>query len=734
MAGEFNLYSQYAQTQAPISQFVPDSMPWELILKQGAQKQATQDLRQGELKAAADDLKVPAWFPHEQEFVQKKKQELQELAREGATKDFSSGTEFYDFVNRLKAIKEDPTLGTISSNYQKMTDFTKHVEELKNKSKYGDWNAMRALSNINNYSDSKEIKGLSDLTVGEELDRHAKKQSYFNDAHADTIETLGKLANSDLWYSTTTENLLLGTAKDPGKLRVLVDAAYNDYITSPEGKQEGLVYEYYKANNPNLKISKEDFIKQSLLQTAAEKAYHKKTSTLENALNIGAGWNREDKNKPDVGVIREGGNLTQGVDFTNLDDLDSQISAETDSSKKQSLINLKNVAVSEFNASEEGKIAKEELTKKLNTFAFNYMKTSRINLNSDDLKFLKDNGVNIDDFVRSNAGTLIKSSSYEDVLKKSIEVGENLKRKLKAEGKSEQIIKTVTAVLSKLNNNSNNGSYDIQNAFRDYNSAFEKSMAGKSLSIGEALTASNPELQNEINKNFNSAYEVSDWSVIGQKSSSKEEAAILDKIKLDKSATIKLIDNKSTNAQEFEVTYLDEDVPVTTRIIAKTKNGQSTYATIAKKLGKDGQGVEERNRYSHFVPPMDKAVKLNTEDASISKKYEAMTNKDGNTMSLYKVNDKGAYVPVSFGQYITTVTKDVAHQAMVNEIYKYYGDILESTEDPRINKIIEANSIGELSTEKVNGVSDQDIYNTIIKQPYIFDNKASLFNVAKSLK
>lgn len=745
MAGEFNLYSQYAQTQAPISQFVPEKLPWELIYQVGRGLQDEQDANKATILANSD-LQVPAMYEHEKAYVKKRQEDLNNLVESTHGKDLTSGTEFYNFVNQLKEIKNDPYLATIKGNYDRVMDHYKQQSELEKDAALTDWNLAVPRSVMEKYAAEGKIHDIGALDITKGLDLRKKKETYFDNTEADVREVLGKLNNADVYYSTTT------TKKDADMISAWADRALNDYKSSAEGKEELRKYRFYARNPENFvnpktgkQLTEDQYLKQELINAGMERFQHKTTSTLENALNIKAGWDREDK-KVEDGVIRQPGNLTQGIDFQGLDDLDTQIAKETDPAKKTSLQNARDKAMASFNNG-DGKALSAEINN-IKTSKVNYFNgTFRKSLTSEESKWLASKGVSVETLNRNindqlrNVNT---ASSYLNVLNQGLanatadkfsynnlssadkDVYASIKHKIAgalAGGEPEEKwYSTQTVFMEKLNS---------------YNDAFEESMAGKTFSVGDVLTHANPTIQEKTDKQFKQAYEVSDFSVIGEDSGSDKEKAILDAIHQSTYVTVKPVDNSETNTPELEVTYDDPETgkTITHRILAKDNRSVGLYHTLLKNYGDTGKNVSERLQHASFVPPMGKAISLQDHGYSdVPKAYTAMTNKDGSTMTLYKDSK-----PITFAKYISTLPKNVANAAIKNEIWKMYGvgnlGIFTSINDPKLEKIINAKDEKSLNPHKEkNGISEQDIYHNVMNQYYKFNAAVDLYNTAKILQ
>lgn len=744
MAGEFNLYSQYAQTQAPISQFVPEKLPWELIYQVGANKQAMQD--KGVALKNAMELTGSARYVEDAKYLKAKQDAVKQLSDEYAGKEMT-GHVIEEMLSKFKQLKDDPGLATIAARtaeYDKamktLDEYSKDPNKYNKALEYADFRKKEAAYNKSGAFDSSG--NLTNINIRAGVNQNDELKKAFDDLKANGYETPAKM--QDLMYTIKTEGI------DSSRIAAAAKAALNTIYSTRVGEQIAAEYDMIKDDNPDAFKYKD--------KEGKVKEYTLNEYTLDKLMSIGSEfmYNKQglegytsafnelakrayDKKEIEDGVIRQPGNLTQGIDFQGLDDLDTQIAKETDPAKKTSLQNAKAKAMAEFVETEKGKQATAKLAEAKTVIQNQILGTMRQGL---DVGYFGGKGYNLNTLALNISKLVNDVNSSTDLnslhgkLLNIIKTNKNFD-KLSESEKSSLIWRTTRnlddAILSKDNAVGNN----IFGAMNDYNSAFEESMAGKTFSVGDVLTHANPTIQEKTDKQFKQAYEVSDFSVIGEDSGSDKEKAILDAIHQSTYVTVKPVDNSETNTPELEVTYDDPETgnTITHRILAKDNRSVGLYHTLLKNYGDTGKNVSERLQHASFVPPMGKAISLQDHGYSdVPKAYTAMTNKDGSTMTLYKDSK-----PITFAKYISTLPKNVANAAIKNEIWKMYGvgklGIFTSINDPKLEKIINAKDEKSLNPHKEkNGISEQDIYHNVMNQYYKFNAAVDLYNTAKILQ
>ena len=748
MAGEFNLYSQYAQTQAPISQFVPEKLPWELIYQVGANKQAMQD--KGVALKNAMELAGSARYVEDAKYLKSKNDAVKQLSDEYAGKEMT-GHVIEEMLGKFKQLKDDSGLATIAARtaeYDKamktLDEYSKDPNKYNKALEYADFRKKEAAYNKSGAFDASG--NLTNVNIRAGVHQNDELKKYFEDLKANGYETPAKM--QDLMYTIKTEGI------DSPRIAEAAKAALHNIYSTRVGEQIAAEYDMIKDDNPDAFKYKDkegkvkehtlnEYTLDKLMSVGSEFMYNKQgLEGYASAFNELA-KRAYDKKEIEDGVIRQPGNLTQGVDFQGLDDLDEQIAKETDSSKKTTLQNTRAKAMAEFGKTEEGKQAIANLDNFKKKSAVAYLTEVRTQIDDSSKEWLKSKGINIDNFARISASEILSANNAQELNNlhnngASMYLNKDASfKKLSKEDqvKANQILsmahfRSVNAVDTESKDFISPGS--LYKAFDNYNSAFTKSMAGKTFSVGDVLTHANTTIQEKTDKQFKQGYEVSDFSVIGSESGSDEEKNILDAIHQSTSVTVKPVDNSETNTPEIEVTY-DDPVTgetITHRILAKDNRSVGLYHTMLKNYGDTGKNVSDRLQHASFVPPIGKAISLQDHGYSdVNKAYTAMTNKDGSTMTLYKDSK-----PVNFETYLFTLNDNAANAALTNEIYKHYGKIFSSINDPRLQNIINTDDPKKLSAQKYNGVSDQDIYVTVAKQPYEFNASVDLIKTAQKLK
>lgn len=302
MAGEFNLYSQYAQTQTPISQFVPDNMPWELILKQGAHKQAMQD--QGEALRQSLALQGDSRYIEDDKYFKAKKDAVKQLSDEYAGKEMTSQT-ISEITNKFKALKEDKGLGLIAARTKEYDDVMKDIDDYsKDPNKRNNallWEDFYKTRDAYNKSGKFDESGLLtnvNLRAGvSEIDEGSK---YFNDIKALGYETPSQI--NGLAFTIKNEGI------DSPRISDAARGALKTIFNSRLGEQFSAEYNMIKELAPGdllqkdkegktQELSKEGFILKKLEAIGSEFMYSKQSlEGYSAAANAGAGGDKDETN------------------------------------------------------------------------------------------------------------------------------------------------------------------------------------------------------------------------------------------------------------------------------------------------------------------------------------------------------------------------------------------------------------------------------------------------------
>jgi hypothetical protein len=302
MAGEFNLYSEYAKTQAPISQFVPDNMPWELILKQGAQKQAMQD--QGEAFRQSLALQGDSRYVEDDKYLKQKQDAVKALADEYAGKEMTSHT-ISELANKFKALKEDKGLGLIAARTKEYDDVMKTIDDYaKDPNKRSNallWEDFYKTRDAYNKSGKFDETGLlTNVNVRAGVSEIDEGSKYFNDIKALGYETPSQI--NGLAFTIKNEGI------DSPRISAAARGALRTIFNSRLGEQFSAEYNMIKELDPKSllqkdktgkvqELSKEGFILNKLEAIGSEFMYSKKSlEGYSAAKNAGAGGDKDETN------------------------------------------------------------------------------------------------------------------------------------------------------------------------------------------------------------------------------------------------------------------------------------------------------------------------------------------------------------------------------------------------------------------------------------------------------
>lgn len=248
MAGEFNLYSQYAQTQAPISQFVPEKLPWELIYQVGANKQANQDNNVANFKKAAADFDPYAYHANDAKYNQEIKKKIDAIVEESYNKDYGSSSHAADdVVNKITALKEDEGVKAAAAhtewrkNLDKLaTEYAKDAE-LAPENFYKDIEASKIYGQREDISLDRNYFGNIDNAKGLDINKEAK-------------DHMGTIAASDKAYATNFQGIgyaMKTKAVTADDISRVAGAGFDTWVNSSAGKQLSNRFDMYKdSGNP----------------------------------------------------------------------------------------------------------------------------------------------------------------------------------------------------------------------------------------------------------------------------------------------------------------------------------------------------------------------------------------------------------------------------------------------------------------------------------------------------
>ena len=284
-AGAINPFFNVRQSR-PMSHFVDQSIPADLMLKAGLAKQAQQD-KMMQLVNTVGAYDQQALKGGDTQYVEQTKKSINEFVDNNFNKDLTTTQAQADIYKFARGIQQDKKLKQIAANLAAVQKFEADVEKLQQEGNQAFGPVVRESRRLyQNYINSgKQGEEIGLLSVQKALNLHKKEEEYFNNLKA----------NGNQWFSddikVLKENGLYGKQgwKGVSKSRIgqAMRNAVPDYINTPEGQQALAIYREEKANGtlpPGIN-SATDYIADRLLRTGMEFMYGESTVSYEKGLN-----------------------------------------------------------------------------------------------------------------------------------------------------------------------------------------------------------------------------------------------------------------------------------------------------------------------------------------------------------------------------------------------------------------------------------------------------------------
>jgi len=299
-----------------VSQFVPDQLPADLMLKGLAAKQQKYDTNAALLNKFGE-VEIDALKGRDTEYAQEWVGEEGKIAKfidESMTKDLASPEFMREFQSLKKKFSTDKGLKSVASSLATHQEFLERTKKLKEgKGTDYDKNFVDKYNrNYSEYTKSTAAGGLgfegstqlADPSILEGVDINTETEKYFDHLKADGRETLKSLTQGlsykDGWVGVS------GKKVNQQAANVL-----DEYYETRAGQQLqakfnaeniplGMTYDqFYSSRTPEQLEAFETAKKQSVanhLINVGQGFIHSKTTTNQDvALNIKAGWDKKDK-------------------------------------------------------------------------------------------------------------------------------------------------------------------------------------------------------------------------------------------------------------------------------------------------------------------------------------------------------------------------------------------------------------------------------------------------------
>ena len=292
-AGAINPFYNPIQS-SPMSHFVDESLPIDLMLKAGMAKQGQYDKTQAGLDLLAS-YDQEALKGRDTEYVDSVKDDVAKFVDSTLGKDLSENSIARDAFKFATKIQQDKKLEIARNNLAAVQKLKQDASELRTKKELFMPSYVGAMQQINNYTDNKgEVTSIGDLFVEKSLDRRKAREAFFDNASASFNEEYKKI-----------QGLIMKIGVggiSAGHIQNLAKLGFNDYLTSNAGQQDVDYYDYLvkTGQTPTDRFGKpitdgSRYVLDQMVRTGLERVSNKSTISFNKGLNELAGKNNKPK-------------------------------------------------------------------------------------------------------------------------------------------------------------------------------------------------------------------------------------------------------------------------------------------------------------------------------------------------------------------------------------------------------------------------------------------------------
>lgn len=279
-AGTINPFFRVSRS-TPMSHFVDESIPADLLLKAGLAKQGQQDKMRNIINTVGA-FDQEALKGGDTAYIDATKEKINQFVDANMGIDLTSPQAQSEVFKFARGIQQDKKLKQINNNLAKVRQYYKDVEKLGSKA----FTPAVQQSNriINDYiASGMQGEDFGNLHVEEALNLHKKRQEYFNQMKANggeeftnQIKQLKGLYGKVGWKGISNN-----------RIKAQAKSIANDYMLTPEGRQEVMLYEELKRNGnlPDPNMTATEFVGDRLLRTGMEFAFNQNTVSFNKGLN-----------------------------------------------------------------------------------------------------------------------------------------------------------------------------------------------------------------------------------------------------------------------------------------------------------------------------------------------------------------------------------------------------------------------------------------------------------------
>lgn len=294
-AGAINPFYSAVRSR-PMSHFVDESLPIDLLLKAGVTKQGQYDQTQQmlDMLGSFDQNALPG---RDTEYVDTVKEDVSKFVESNIGRDLSDNAIARDAFRFATKIRQDKSLKTARENLAAVQQFKEDARELNKKSKLFNPSYYTGLQQIKGYTEGEgQVSDIGDLIVNEALDRRKAREEFFNNASADFHEDF-----------KTMKGLIMKVGVggiDAKQIQNLAALGFSDYMASKAGQQDVDYYDYLvkTGQTPTDRFGKpitdgSRYVLDQMVRTGLERVHDKSTISFNKGLNEVLG---ERKKKPGV--------------------------------------------------------------------------------------------------------------------------------------------------------------------------------------------------------------------------------------------------------------------------------------------------------------------------------------------------------------------------------------------------------------------------------------------------
>lgn len=289
-----------------VSQFVPDELPAELMIKGIEGKQKKYDA-QADLNAKLQEYKIKALPGYDTEYAKQWTSQIEDFVANSSDKDLASPEyqrQYKEFINKFQ---KDEGLVAVGASYAEHEKAQAMIAELKKK---GETEAAEEMQHYYNKRFGEYTKAdgagytgdvqLDANLIGEGVDKYTETFKFFKDLQESGSENVGFL-DEGISYKTGWTGISDPRVKDQAK------RMFNDWISSAAGKQYGYLYDMQRGYG-DFEINKlepekrkkyledrESWLFNQFIEVGRTAVHGKSTTNIDDAYNIREGRKYENQ-------------------------------------------------------------------------------------------------------------------------------------------------------------------------------------------------------------------------------------------------------------------------------------------------------------------------------------------------------------------------------------------------------------------------------------------------------